>query len=118
MKYVELAVGAILVYNFVLSRFLGICPFLCVSKRISTALEKIYNLFYNNEGSVGWAPGYARDIFVEKRTLMTIDYIEASREEFREMEDSYYIIPTPKFDEAQEQYWAYIFNNLTVYKQI
>ena len=38
MKYVELAVGAILVYNFVLSRFLGICPFLGVSKRISTAL--------------------------------------------------------------------------------
>ena len=38
MKYIELAVGAILVYNFVLSRFLGICPFLGVSKRISTAL--------------------------------------------------------------------------------
>ena len=38
MKYIELAVGAILVYNFVLSRFLGICPFLGVSKRIGTAL--------------------------------------------------------------------------------
>jgi len=38
VKYIELAVGAILVYNFVLSRFLGICPFLGVSKRISTAL--------------------------------------------------------------------------------
>ena len=38
MKYIELAAGAILVYNFVLSRFLGICPFLGVSKRISTAL--------------------------------------------------------------------------------
>ena len=38
MKYLELAVGAILVYNFVLSRFLGICPFLGVSKKLSTAL--------------------------------------------------------------------------------
>ena len=38
MKYLELAVGSILVYNFVLSRFLGICPFLGVSKRLSTAL--------------------------------------------------------------------------------
>ena len=38
MKYFELAVGAILVYNFVLSRFLGICPFLGVSKKLSTAL--------------------------------------------------------------------------------
>ena len=36
--YLELTIGAILVNNFVLSRFLGICPFLGVSKRIDTAL--------------------------------------------------------------------------------
>ena len=38
MKYLELTIGAILVYNFVLARFLGICPFLGVSKRLGTAL--------------------------------------------------------------------------------
>ena len=38
MEYVKLTIGAVLVYNFVLSRFLGICPFLGVSKRLSTAL--------------------------------------------------------------------------------
>ena len=38
MKYLELTVGAMLVYNFVLSRFLGICPFLGVSKRVGTAM--------------------------------------------------------------------------------
>lgn len=38
MKYLELTVGAVLVYNFVLSRFLGICPFLGVSRKISTAM--------------------------------------------------------------------------------
>ena len=38
MSYLELTVGAVLVYNFVLSRFLGICPFLGVSKRLETAL--------------------------------------------------------------------------------
>ena len=36
--YLELTLGAVLVYNFVLSRFLGICPFLGVSKRLDTAL--------------------------------------------------------------------------------
>ncbi len=36
--YLQVTVGAVLVYNFVLSRFLGICPFLGVSKRIDTAL--------------------------------------------------------------------------------
>lgn len=38
MKYLELTVGAVLVYNFVLSRFLGICPFLGVSRRLGTAM--------------------------------------------------------------------------------
>ena len=37
-EYVALIIGAILVNNFVLNRFLGICPFLGVSKRIDTAL--------------------------------------------------------------------------------
>jgi len=38
MKYLELTIGAALVNNFVLSRFLGICPFLGVSKRLDTAM--------------------------------------------------------------------------------
>lgn len=36
--YLQITVGAVLVYNFVLSRFLGICPFLGVSKSINTAM--------------------------------------------------------------------------------
>lgn len=36
--YLVMLVGAILVNNFVLSKFLGICPFLGVSKRTETAL--------------------------------------------------------------------------------
>jgi len=34
----SITIGAILVNNFVLSKFLGICPFLGVSKRLDTAL--------------------------------------------------------------------------------
>ncbi len=37
MEYLLLIISAVLVNNFVLSRFLGICPFLGVSKKISTA---------------------------------------------------------------------------------
>ncbi len=36
--YFALVLGAILVNNFVLMRFLGICPFLGVSKKLGTAL--------------------------------------------------------------------------------
>ena len=38
MEYILLVVGAVFVNNFVLSRFLGICPFLGVSRKIKTAL--------------------------------------------------------------------------------
>ena len=37
-EYFALVIGAILVNNFVLIRFLGICPFLGVSKRLDTAI--------------------------------------------------------------------------------
>jgi electron transport complex protein RnfA len=37
MEYVVIIVGAIFVNNIVLNQFLGICPFLGVSKKISTA---------------------------------------------------------------------------------
>ena len=41
-----LVVGAVLVNNFVLSRFLGICPFLGVSKRLQTALGMSGAVFF------------------------------------------------------------------------
>ena len=36
--YVELAIGSILISNFVLSKFLGFCPFFGVSKRMSDSI--------------------------------------------------------------------------------
>jgi electron transport complex protein RnfA len=38
MEYLLLLIGSILVNNFVMSQFLGICPFLGVSKKLETAL--------------------------------------------------------------------------------
>ena len=38
VEYLLLIVSAVLVNNFVLSRFLGCCPFLGVSKNLDTAL--------------------------------------------------------------------------------
>jgi electron transport complex protein RnfA len=37
-EYILIVISAVLVNNFVLSRFLGICPFLGVSKKLPTAL--------------------------------------------------------------------------------
>ena len=37
-KLIEIALGAVLINNFIVSQFLGICPFMGVSKKIDTAL--------------------------------------------------------------------------------
>jgi len=59
-EYVLLLIGAILVNNFVLTRFLGICPFLGVSKKLSTALGMCGAvIFVMTSGSaVTWAVQY------------------------------------------------------------
>ncbi|MCK4677079.1 MAG: RnfABCDGE type electron transport complex subunit A [Bacteroidales bacterium] len=38
MEYLVIVIFAVFVYNIVLSQFLGVCPFLGVSKKISTAV--------------------------------------------------------------------------------
>ncbi|MGQ9811694.1 MAG: Rnf-Nqr domain containing protein, partial [bacterium] len=37
-RLVAIAIGAILINNFVLKRFLGLCPFLGVSKQLDSAI--------------------------------------------------------------------------------
>ena len=37
-RYLLIVISAVLVNNFVLTRFLGICPFLGVSRRVKTSL--------------------------------------------------------------------------------
>lgn len=45
-EYALLIVGAVLVNNFVLTKFLGICPFLGVSKKVETALGMGYAVVF------------------------------------------------------------------------
>lgn len=37
MNLLQISIGAIFIQNFILSRFLGLCPFMGVSKKLSTA---------------------------------------------------------------------------------
>jgi len=36
---IQISIGAILINNFILTRMLGLCPFLCVTKKISGAVK-------------------------------------------------------------------------------
>jgi electron transport complex protein RnfA len=55
--YLLLIIGAVLVNNFVLTRFLGICPFLGVSRKLSTALGMCGAVLFvmTSASAVTWA---------------------------------------------------------------
>ena len=55
--YVLLVIGAVLVNNFVLTQFLGICPFLGVSKKLNTAIGMSFAVVFvmTCASAVTWA---------------------------------------------------------------
>lgn len=56
-EYILIIIGAVLVNNFVLTRFLGICPFLGVSKKLSTAMGMCGAVIFvmTSASAVTWA---------------------------------------------------------------
>ena len=53
-EILSLSLGAILVENFIFSKFLGICPFMGVSKKMDTAAGSLYRGFpCKNHGRTG-----------------------------------------------------------------
>lgn len=77
MKLIVILLSAIFVNNFVLSRFLGICPFLGVSKKIETALGMgIAVTFVMALASVmTWVVQYAILVPLKIEYLQTIAFI-------------------------------------------
>lgn len=56
-EYILIIISAVLVNNFVLTRFLGICPFLGVSKKLSTAMGMCGAVIFvmTSASAVTWA---------------------------------------------------------------
>ncbi len=71
-EYVLLIIGAVLVNNFVLTRFLGICPFLGVSKKLPTALGMCGAVIFvmTSASAVTWA---LQHLVLEK---LGLDYLQ------------------------------------------
>ena len=66
--------------------------------------DKLYKLYIETPGAY-LNPGYSQlSDFTAGNALMVDWDIASSSYSVRAMEDDYYIIPTPKFDEAQERY--------------
>lgn len=87
------------------------------NEKTVTALEKAIALSYDESGSyrntVGW-----RDVptaFAEGKIAMTQLYFGETTESLGEMEDTYGILPLPKFDEEQEGYYTNAWDQFSVF---
>lgn len=82
--------------------------------------NKLHNLFYNNTGAKMLENSefdtQSVEMFTSGRLLFCPNIIEfAGNEKIREMEDNFYIIPMPKYDEAQENYRSNQYDGVPIY---
>lgn len=76
-ELVTLSLGAILIENFVLVKFLGICPFLGVSKKMDTALGMSMAVIFvmTVSSAATWAVNYFLLIPFEIEYMRTVAFI-------------------------------------------
>lgn len=91
-------------------------------EKISVAYDKIFSLIYENYGSYNMETtshnGSAdyNGIFTNGDALFNIrELIGAETAAFRNMQDDYGILPTPKFDEKQKEYYTYPHDQYSVF---
>lgn len=78
------------------------------NERNADIYAKVYDLFYNTNGvtSVNNVQTYGIDTFLKGNTLLCTGNFRFGLDYLRDFEDPYAIIPYPKFDEQQENYYS------------
>lgn len=97
-------------------------PYLNVNtEKFSTAVEKTYALFYGNDGTLcvsSHDDDKEQDELAEKFTrdeLLFTTLRLMGTDLMRDMESDYGIIPSPKFDEAQDNYYTYVHDQYSIF---
>ena len=82
--------------------------------KYQTVLEKLHEICFNSEGT--WSEDHNLRGFANSQIIFCHSQTWQCEYEFmREMQDPYGIIPFPKYDESQENYYSYCEDQLTVF---
>lgn len=89
-------------------------------EKISIAFDKVYALIRENTGTYDTidTKGFdvARDMFSNGTVLLAPLHLKyAESKQFRNMQDEYGIIPVPKYDEKQDDYYTFAHDQYTVF---
>ncbi len=82
--------------------------------KYQTVLEKLHEICFDSEGT--WSIDHNLRGFAESHIIFCHSQTWQCEYDFmRDMEDPYGIIPFPKYDESQENYYSYCEDQLTVF---
>ncbi len=89
------------------------------NEHVYSVYEKLYKLTHNNPGYINF-PTVDDSIslmkhFAEGRYMMTVNKLYQTEIYLTDMEDTYKIIPLPKFDEDQKDYYTRIHDSVTIF---
>ncbi len=98
----------------------GIPEYVPCEERISAMIDKIYPFFYggSDTGSLLLSSKATTDrvtMFKSGQALLIPRELDGARTAFRDMDDSYTILPFPKLDEAQDRYYTSSYNSSSVW---
>lgn len=89
-------------------------PVACVNlERLQTALEKVNSLLYDNQSFISWS-GDEIKVFANGNSAFLTTWINNSFTTLRSMKDDYGILPYPKLDEEQKNYYSNSMDNYSM----
>ena len=82
--------------------------------RFTRGLDKVLSLYYDSPAYVNGKTGSEIDVFAAGRVLFLTTWMNNAFTTFREMKDDYGILPYPKLDENQENYYSNAMDNYSL----
>ena len=84
---------------------------------VTSLVEKVAHFLYagSTVGSYRMDGDPQCDMFKNNQALFILRELDNARSYFRDMEESYTILPLPKYDEAQSQYYTPVYNGATLW---
>lgn len=86
-----------------------------ISEKSTEALVKIYDLAYNTQSTYMYPTDTYEKYFASSKLAISAMPFRVAYSELRDMEDSYGILPYPKWDENQEKYLTSIHDQYSVF---
>jgi len=87
-----------------------------LNEKTVSALDKMNSLLFNNEGTFYIKPNVANvESFVNNRNVFAAVYLDVCFNSLRGMENSYGILPMPKFNEEQDAYHCLVADGYTMW---